>query len=189
MIAILLGPPGVGKGTQAQAAAAAHGWLHLSTGEMLRDEVGRGTELGTQANVYMSRGDLVPDEIMVDMVAGRVSAQPAGEVLLLDGFPRTLPQAEALASKAPSGAIALSVYFRAPDEVLVQRLLGRGREDDTREVVEHRLAVYRETTEPLVGFYRAQGILGEVDADRGIETIQEDLVRMVRSALEEQSLS
>ena len=147
------------------------------------------TELGTTADQFMTRGDLVPDEVMVEMVAGRVRGLEQEEVLLLDGFPRTLPQAEALANKAPSGAIGLSVYFRAPDEVLVQRLLGRGRKDDTREVVEHRLAVYRETTEPLVGFYRAQGVLREIDADRSIDSIQEDLVHTVRSALAENPLS
>ncbi len=189
MIAILLGPPGVGKGTQAQAAAAAQGWTHLSTGELLRQEVTEGTELGVAADEYMSRGDLVPDEVMVGMVAGRVGEVPAQDVLLLDGFPRTLPQAEALADRASSGAIGLSVYFRAPDEVLIRRLLGRGRPDDTREVVEHRLAVYRQTTEPLVDYYRAAGILGEVDADRSIETIQADLVQLVRTALESSSLS
>ncbi|MBC8328723.1 MAG: adenylate kinase [Planctomycetes bacterium] len=184
MITVLLGPPGVGKGTQAQAAAASQGWMHMSTGEMLRDEVGRGTELGLQADQFMRRGDLVPDDVMVDMVAVRVSQVPSKEVLLLDGFPRTLPQSEALVAKAPSGAIGLSVYFRAPDEVLVQRLLSRGRRDDAREVVRHRLAVYHETTEPLVGFYREQGILREIDADRSIEIIQEDLVRTVQAALE-----
>lgn len=182
MIAVLLGPPGVGKGTQAQAAAGAQGWTHLSTGDLLRQEAAAGTGLGRQAAQYMDRGDLVPDAVMVDMVAGRIEGLPAEQVLLLDGFPRTLPQAEALDARAPRGAIALSVYFRAPDEVLVRRLLDRGRKDDTREVVEHRLAVYRETTAPLVDFYRAQGILREIDGDRSIESIQADLVATIREA-------
>ena len=181
MLAILLGPPGVGKGTQAARAAEAHGWIHLSTGDLLREEVARGSELGKAAHEYMSRGDLVPDEVMVEMVAQRLAGVAPDEVLLLDGFPRTIPQAEALAAKAPSGSIRLALYFSAPDSVLIARLLGRGRADDTEEVVRHRLSVYRETTEPLVEFYRGQGLLREIDADRSIEDIQEDLILAVLS--------
>lgn len=183
MIAILLGAPGVGKGTQAQLAAEAHGWLHMSTGDLLRQEVAAGTELGQQAKVFMDRGDLVPDEVMVGMVVSRVDSLSPQDVLLLDGFPRSLPQAEALAAAAPSGSIGLALYFTASDDVLTQRLLGRGREDDTLEVIQHRLSVYRETTEPLVAFYRAQGLLREVQADREIEDIQRDTFGVVQSAL------
>lgn len=189
MIVVLLGAPGVGKGTQAALAARAQGWQHLSTGDLLRSEVAAGSELGRRADEYMSRGDLVPDELMVAMVAARVATLGADEVLLLDGFPRTLPQAQALAEAAPGGAIGLALYFTAPDSVLVERLLGRGRADDTREVVEHRLAVYRETTEPLVDWYRRQGLLSEVRADRAIEEIQPDLVDAVRVRLEDPARS
>ncbi len=183
MIIILLGPPGVGKGTQAEVAATNHGWIHLSTGDLLREEVAQGSPLGQRAQGYMSRGDLVPDELMVEMVAKRIREQDAETVLFLDGFPRTLPQAQALAA-VPGGRPGLTVYFTAPDEVLVARLLGRGRADDTREVVEHRLAVYRDATEALIGHYREQGILREIDADRPIESIQADFVRTVQEALE-----
>lgn len=183
MIVVLLGPPGVGKGTQAKLAAEANGWMHLSTGDLLRDEVARGTELGAKADGFMSAGELVPDELMVAMVAGRLAAVAADEVLLLDGFPRTVAQAEALASQAPGGSIRLSLYFQAPDSVLTSRMLGRGRADDTREVVENRLRVYRETTEPLVALYREQGILREIDADRSVEAIQEDALEAVRTVL------
>lgn len=185
MILILLGPPGVGKGTQAAALAGATDSLtHLSTGEMLRDEVARGTELGMNAKAIIDRGDLVPDDIMVAMVAGRIDSRDPGETLMLDGFPRTLPQAQALAEKAPGGAIRLAVYFAAPDSVLTDRLLNRGRVDDTREIIEHRLALYRQTTEPLIAFYRDQGLLREIQADRPISSIQEEFADVVRSAFQ-----
>lgn len=182
MIAILLGAPGVGKGTQAKLAAERNGWTHLSTGDLLRDEVSRGTDLGRQADAIMKRGDLVSDDLMVAMVAGRVSRMAPGQVLLLDGFPRSLPQAMALeASASAAGAgVGMALYFTAPDRVLTDRLLGRGRADDTREVITRRLAVYRETTEPLVAYYRGRGVLREIPADRPIEEIQTDLVRNVR---------
>ncbi len=183
MIAILLGPPGVGKGTQAEMAATANGWKHLSTGELLRDEVARGTDLGRAADGYMSRGDLVPDDLMLDMVAGRVNSVSKDDVLLLDGFPRTLEQATALSAKAPSGSIRLALYFSAPDSVLTGRLMGRGRKDDTQEVITHRLSIYHKTTAPLVEFYSAQGVLSRVDSDRPIEAIQEDTVQVVRGVL------
>ncbi|MBT3340530.1 MAG: adenylate kinase [Planctomycetes bacterium] len=184
MIAILLGPPGVGKGTQAKLAAAANGWKHLSTGELLRDEVARGTELGQAADGYMSRGDLVPDDLMLDMVVARVNAIDDKDVLLLDGFPRTFEQADALSAKAPSGSIRLALYFSAPDSVLTSRLLGRGRKDDTKEVITHRLGIYHKTTAPLVAFYLALGVLSEIDSDRSVEAIQVDTVNLVRTHLD-----
>ncbi len=180
MIAILLGAPGVGKGTQAKLAAERNGWTHLSTGDLLRDEVSRGTELGRQADAVMKRGDLVSDDLMVAIVADRVARMAPGAILLLDGFPRTLPQAQALETRSGGARVGLALYFTAPDRVLTERLLGRGRADDTREVIARRLAVYRETTEPLVAHYRARGVLREIPADRAIEEIQKDLVRNVR---------
>jgi adenylate kinase len=183
MIAIFLGAPGVGKGTHAAAAAESQGWTHLSTGDLLRQEVGAGTDLGLKAKEYMDRGDLVPDDVMVGMVATRVESMSADEVLLLDGFPRTLAQAEALHEAAPEGALGLAVCFTASDETLVERLLGRGRTDDTREVVEHRLTVYRETTEPLVDFYKDLGMLREINAEREIKIIQSDTVEIIQAGL------
>lgn len=183
MIVILLGPPGVGKGTQAQMAADKKGWLHLSTGDMLRAQVDADTELGDKAQLYMNRGDLVPDEIMVAMVAEEIQKLRSDQVLLLDGFPRTAAQAEALGERAPGGAIRIALYFSAPKSVLTARLLGRGRKDDSKEVIEHRLDVYDETTQPLVSYYRDQGLLREVDADRTIEAIQTDVLQQVGGAL------
>jgi adenylate kinase len=189
MITILLGAPGVGKGTQAQLAAEAHGWSHLSTGDLLREEVAAGSELGTQASTFMSRGDLVPDEVMVGMVAARIDSLAPEDVLLLDGFPRTFVQAEALEAASPSGSIGLALYFTAPDTVLTQRLLGRGRKDDTQEVIQHRLSVYRETTQPLVAFYSERGILSEVKADRPVEDVQSDFLSTVQNALGKTNLA
>jgi len=183
-IVILLGPPGVGKGTQAALLAKARaGVLHVSTGDLLREEVAQGTDLGKRAGAIMERGDLVPDAVMLALVGARIQRLEGGETLLLDGFPRTLPQARALAAEAPGGSIRLAVYFSAPEDVLISRLLGRGRPDDTRDVVQHRLDVYRETTEPLIAFYRDQGILREIGADRSIESIQDGLVRLLQPAL------
>ncbi|PCH80546.1 MAG: adenylate kinase [Planctomycetota bacterium] len=183
MIAIFLGPPGVGKGTQAEAAAKAHGWTHVSTGALLREELANGSELGVKANEYMSRGDLVPDEVMVEMVVSRVNQLGENEVMLLDGFPRTIAQAEELNDKAPSGSIRVAVYYTASDGTLVSRLTGRGREDDKLDVAQHRLKVYRELTAPLVAWYRDLGILCEINAERSIEEIHADTVASIRGSL------
>jgi adenylate kinase len=187
MIAILLGPPGVGKGTQAALAAESQGWTHLSTGNLLREEVAAGSDLGKQADEFMARGDLVPDEVMVGMVEERLKSIAMDKVLFLDGFPRTIAQADALAEQAPSGSIRVALYFAAPDSVLCSRLMGRGRADDTEEVVAHRLRVYHQTTAPLVSWYQEQGLLVEVDSDRDIDSIQTDLIQLTKKALEESS--
>jgi len=133
----------------------------------------------------MSRGDLVPDEVMVGMVVARISTLAPEDVLLLDGFPRTLVQGDALEKAAPGGSIGLALYFTASDDVLTDRLLGRGRKDDTEDVIKHRLSVYRETTEPLVAFYGERGLLSEIEADRSVEDIQKDVLETVNHALRE----
>ena len=189
MITILLGAPGVGKGTQAALAAESHGYTHMSTGELLRQEVAESTELGKSADTYMSRGDLVPDDIMVKMVAGRISSFPSDEVLILDGFPRTIAQAAALEEACTSGAIGLSLYFTAPEAVLTDRLLSRGRQDDTLEVITHRLSVYAKTTEPLVKYYSDQGLIREINSDRAVEDIQADVLATVSGALNQSNIA
>ncbi|HIA39022.1 MAG TPA: adenylate kinase [Planctomycetes bacterium] len=189
MIAILLGAPGVGKGTQAALAAETHGYTHMSTGELLRQEVAEDTELGKSADTYMSRGDLVPDDVMVQMVAEHISNFPSEKVLLLDGFPRTIAQAEALDQACTSGAIGLSLYFTAPETVLTDRLLARGRQDDTHEVIAHRLGVYAKATEPLVKHYADQGLLREIKSDRAVEDIQVDVLSIVSGVLNQSNLA
>ncbi len=187
MIVVLLGPPGVGKGTQAGVAADSHGWKHLSTGEMLREEAASGSELGREVQEIMDRGDLVPDALMVEMVAGRLAEIGPDEVLLLDGFPRTEAQAEALAERVGGSHPLVAVYFTAPESVLTQRLLGRGRSDDTPEAIRHRLEVYRRSTRPLVDWFRARGVLHEISADRPVEEIQRDFLHVVQDALADAS--
>ena len=168
---LFLGPPGAGKGTQAQLLAVAHGLLHLSTGDLLRREVQAGTDLGREAEAVMARGELVSDDLVLAIVRSRLEGHGGG--WLLDGFPRNLTQAEALDSLLTSlgQGIELVVLMELDDAVLLQRLLGRGRSDDNESVIRHRLQVYREQTAPLIEHYRGLGLLQPVDAAGSIEEI------------------
>jgi adenylate kinase len=179
---VLLGPPGAGKGTQAQIIA---GRLHvpaISTGDIFRANVSGQTELGQQAKVYMDAGDLVPDEITVAMVADRLAEPDAKAGFLLDGFPRTISQAEQLRdSLAELGQELRRVLeLVVEEEELVRRLSGRRmlvdgqmvqRDDDRPETVRRRLEVYREQTSPLSGFYESEGLLSRIDAIGEIEEV------------------
>jgi adenylate kinase len=172
---LFLGPPGAGKGTQAQQLAASYGLLHLSTGDLLRAEVAAGTALGQQAEAVMGRGELVSDALVLAIVRSRLEQQAAGGGggWLLDGFPRNLSQAEALETllQELGQQIELVVLMELDDGVLIQRLLSRGRSDDNEAVIRHRLAVYREQTAPLIEHYRSQGVLQPVEADGSVEAI------------------
>jgi adenylate kinase len=172
---VLLGPPGAGKGTQAQIIAAKLGVPAISTGDIFRANVSGQTELGRKAKSYMDAGDLVPDEITVAMVKDRLAESDAQVGFLLDGFPRTIAQAEQLrASLADLGHRLDCVLELVVDEdELVRRLSGRRmlvdgemvqRDDDKPETVRHRLEVYREQTAPLSGFYDDEGLLARIDA-------------------------
>lgn len=175
---ILFGPPGAGKGTQATAVVDAFSLVHIATGDIFRGNVGNETELGLRAKEYMDRGDLVPDDIVIDMVDDRVQQDDALGGFLLDGFPRTVAQAEALDEVLARDGHRIDgvVRLRVDDEELVSRLLQRaedqGRSDDTREVIENRLAVYGDETEPLVGLYRERGILHEVDGQGDVAEVR-----------------
>lgn len=174
---LMLGPPGAGKGTQAAVLCRAIGIPHVSTGMMLRDHVERGTELGARASEIMDSGDLVPDEIVIAMVEERLAAADAACGFLLDGFPRTRSQAEALdAVLGPDRGLEAVINIEAPEDEVVQRILARGRSDDTEETVRTRIAVYEEQTAPLVEFYQARGLLTRVD---GVGEIGEVLARVV----------
>ncbi|UCH28048.1 MAG: adenylate kinase [Trueperaceae bacterium] len=163
-----MGPPGAGKGTQAERLAASRCLTKLSTGDMLRDHVQRETELGLKARAIMDRGDLVSDDLIVAMVRSELETQEPVRVLL-DGFPRTTPQAEALDTllaefnSEVSAAIALDVV----EDVLVQRLLGRaeqeGRSDDNEETIRKRMHVYNEKTAPLLRYYQVRCCLSVID--------------------------
>ncbi|MFN9871852.1 MAG: adenylate kinase [Cyanobacteriota bacterium] len=168
---LFLGPPGAGKGTQAQRLAAAHDLLHLSTGDLLRAEVQARTPLGQEAEAVMARGELVSDQLVLAIVRSRLEAHNRG--WLLDGFPRNLPQAEALDALLTElrQGIELVVLRELDDAVLIARLLGRGRADDNEEVIRHRLAVYREQTAPLIQHYRERGQLVAVEASGTVEEI------------------
>lgn len=173
---LILGPPGAGKGTQAERLCRAIGIPHVSTGEMLRDHVDRGTPLGVRARVIMESGDLVPDEIVIDMVRERLAAPDALCGFLLDGFPRTRPQAEALDEVLGDGGLDAVVVVEVPEDEIVERALLRGRSDDSEETVRTRLAVYREQTAPLIEFYTERGLVRPVD---GLGTIGDVLARIV----------
>jgi adenylate kinase len=179
MTVVLLGPPGCGKGTQAARLASREGWVHVSTGDLLRQAAASGTPLGRRAAPIMASGGLVPDDLVDALVAERVGGDD-GAGFVLDGYPRTLPQADALdRALAPRGVDAV-VRYVVPDDALVARLLARGRADDTEPVVRERLRVYREKTEPLVARYRRRGLLRDVDALGTIDEVEE----RTRAALE-----
>jgi adenylate kinase len=186
---VLLGPPGAGKGTQAQIIAGLLGVPAISTGDIFRANVSGQTELGVQVKAYLDAGDLVPDEITVAMVKGRLAEPDAKAGFLLDGFPRSIPQAEQLRdSLADLGHSLDRVLELVVDEdELVRRLSGRRmlvdgemvqRDDDKPETVRHRLQVYREQTEPLSGFYESAGLLSRIDA---IGEIDEVTARAMRA--------
>ena len=189
MRVVLLGPPGAGKGTQAQIIAAELGAPAISTGDIFRANVSGKTELGTQAKAYMDAGDLVPDEITVAMVRDRLAEPDAKVGFLLDGFPRTIAQAEQLRETLADLGNGLDCVLElvVEEEELVRRLSGRRmlvdgewvqRSDDEPETVRHRLEVYREQTAPLSGFYDSEGLLSRIDA---IGEVDEVTARALRA--------
>jgi adenylate kinase len=174
---LLLAPPGAGKGTQGERLAAWSGAQHIAAGDLLRAEAGAGSLLGREIAAYQARGDLVPDRIVLDVLTPAVVEAAARGGYVLDGFPRTLPQATAAAELAARLGVELqaAVYLHAPEAVLTRRLLDRagpgGRADDRAEVIRHRLEVYAEATAPLVAYYTERGILVAVDADQSPDSV------------------
>jgi len=173
----MVAAPGGGKGTQGERLAADYGIQHVSSGDVLRAEVRVGTPVGREVAAYQKRGDLVPDQIVFDLLTPVVSAAAAHGGYILDGFPRTVPQAVAAADVGRRLDLTLdaAVYLNVPDPVLLQRLLARARADDTAEVIKHRLDVFAETSGPLIDYYRDRGILVEVDGDQPPEAITADI--------------
>jgi len=170
---VFIGPPGAGKGTQAARLVERYSLAHLSTGDMLRAARDAKTEVGKKADEYMSTGRLVPDEIIMDIIAERLAQSDCQGGYLLDGFPRTIAQAEALDRMLADKGTPLDVVLelRVPEQELFDRLAGRGRADDTPDVIRQRLVAYREQTEPLLAYYTKAGLLESVDGLGSIDDI------------------
>jgi adenylate kinase len=186
MIGIIFGPPGSGKGTQALRIELELHLKHLSTGDILRGEVARATPIGRRVKRIMAAGDLVPDELIVDMVRNRLPEAEEGPGVLLDGFPRTVRQADALdAMLAGEGhAVNFVLALAVPEALLIDRILHRaateGRADDTREAIEERMREYRKLTEAVLDHYRKHGV--RVELIDGVGT-PDDVFERIRSRL------
>ena len=211
---VLFGPPGAGKGTQAQRLVEDFNLRYLATGNMLREGVRNGSELGHKAKEYMDRGDLVPDDLIIAMIKECLSTPDASRGFILDGFPRTVGQAEALDEELEhlGRHLSAALLFDVPEEEVVRRLSGRRvcvkgqhnfhvefdppkhpdrcdvdgsrlivREDDKPEVVERRLAQYREKTAPLMGYYEKKSILRRVDAARSADQVHDQIRALIAS--------
>lgn len=209
---IMLGAPGAGKGTQAKKIAAKYGIPHISTGDIFRANIKNGTELGLKAKSYMDAGGLVPDEITIGMLLDRIHQADCENGYVLDGFPRTIPQAESLteALKKNGEAIDFAVNVDVPDENIINRMSGRRaclncgatyhivynpskkegicdtcgqqlvlRDDDKPETVKKRLSVYHDQTQPLIDYYKNEGILAEVDGTKDMEEVFQDIVNIL----------
>ncbi len=179
---VFIGPPGAGKGTQAQRLVETFGMAHLSTGDMLRAARDAKTEVGLKAEQFMSQGALVPDDIIVAIIADRLRQPDCRKGYLLDGFPRTIAQAEALDKMLSGQGTPLDVVLelQVPEEELFRRLAGRGRADDSPEVIRQRLVAYRKQTEPLLDYYGQRRLLKSID---GLGTVEEIFDR-ARTVLE-----
>ncbi len=177
---VFLGAPGAGKGTQADLLCEKKDWRHISTGELLRDAVKRGTPLGLRAKQAMDRGDLVADDVILGLIEETLD-EIEGSGFVLDGFPRTLPQARGLDDMLDRHGMALDrvVLLTASVEEVQSRLAGRGRTDDTPETILNRLKVYEEKTAPLVGYYDEKGILLRVNGMGDIPEIQERILAVL----------
>lgn len=202
---VFLGPPGAGKGTQAQMVCRELGLAHISTGDLLRGNIKAGTPLGVEAKTFMDRGDLVPDRLVLSMLRDRIAQEDCRQGFLLDGFPRNIPQAEALAEMV---ALDAAVNVAVPDDHLLRRMTGRRtcavcgkgthidwlagdacdacggeliiRPDDNPETVANRLQVYHRQTAPLIEYYDSQGILHTVNGSQEVETVFEEIMRVLR---------
>jgi len=186
---ILFGPPGSGKGTQSANIVATYQLQHISTGDLLRDEVSRQTTLGVEARKYMDQGLLVPDEVVIGMISSKIDDTPDARGFIFDGFPRTKAQAEALDRllEFKNTEINLVLSLEVPEEELVRRLVDRGitsgRSDDNEEVIAKRIKEYYAKTEPVAGYYNAQGKLERVKGDGNIEDTFKLLTRQIEKYL------
>ena len=209
MLLVLLGAPGAGKGTQADVLTEKVGVAHVSSGDLLRKHRAEKTELGTQAQSYMDKGDLVPDDLVIKMVLSRLTDETGSVGVVLDGFPRTEPQAVALDAALEGEGIDRVLYVKVPEDELVRRLGERyncrscqraypkeaagsrvclvcggelyQREDDRPEAVMNRLKVYEEQTAPLIKYYQGQGKLVEINGMQNVEEVTSDLMKSLEA--------
>ena len=176
---VILGRQGAGKGTQCELLSEHYGIPHVSTGDMLRAAVSEGTELGKRAKAIMDAGDLVPDDVIVGIVDERLAKPDAAGGFLLDGFPRTSVQADALVEIVAPGALDLAVSIEVPDELVIERMLARAREDDTEEAIRRRLELYETETAPLQDWFESRGILIRVDGVGAVEDVEARLISLI----------
>jgi adenylate kinase len=189
---MLLGPPGAGKGTQAERLVAKHGIVQLSTGEMLRTAAAAGTDVGTRAKAIMDRGDLVPDEVMIEIIDERLDGPDTANGFILDGFPRTVAQAEALERLLDEKGLALDVVIEivVDDKILQSRIENRIREtggartDDSVETLRNRLAVYHAQTAPVADYYRKKGVIKTVDGMGTMDEVGKAIERLISATAE-----
>jgi adenylate kinase len=205
---VFIGPPGIGKGTYAKAISQKYGIPHISTGDIFREEIAKGTELGQKVKYYVERGLLVPDEIVIEVVKKVLQSPMCSKGFILDGFPRTLRQAEELDKLTK---IDLVFLFEAPLEIIIERVSGRlvcpkcgaiyhikwrppktpgicdvcgtpliRRKDDEPEVVRERYRIYKETFEPIIEYYRRKGLLVEIDSSREADAVIADIERVLK---------
>jgi adenylate kinase len=195
---LLIGAPGAGKGTQAERIAQHFGLTHISSGDLLREHVRTQTSIGQAAQEYMARGDLVPDALVLDMLRKPVVAAAEAGGYVLDGFPRNVSQAERAynVAKGLGVSVQLAVYLEVARDALIDRIVERGRTsgraDDTREVVERRLAVYEESTWPLLEYYREREQLIQVNGDRPVDEVTWSVIvqlQRAQKALDEQDVT
>ena len=179
MIVVFLGPPGAGKGTQAKKLSNYFGWIHLSTGDLLRSEVENQTKLGLLANEFMQKGDLVPDNLIINMISNVLGKNNSG--ILLDGFPRTIDQAKALNNSLVNLKKKINkVFFIDVEEPkIISRLTKRGREDDDPEVIINRLKTYSKLTQPLISFYENEGLIEKINGNGNEETVFNELLEII----------
>jgi adenylate kinase len=185
---VILGPPGAGKGTQAKRISTETAIPHIATGDMLRVAMDEQTEMGVRIKPIYDAGDLVPDDLMIELIRERLGMSDTTDGFILDGFPRNVAQAEALDRMLEEidRELTAVLYFQVPDELAVERLhvraLQEGRTDDTPEIIRHRLEVFHQSTEPVVEYYRSKGILVGIHAERPIDAVFAEVQEVLETA-------